>query len=48
MWWEQFSEYQHLTYTRILDEKMEQGIDRSDGTTYHIKGDVIWALGPKA
>ena len=28
---------------------MDQGINQMDlHTTYHIKGDVIWALGPKA
>ena len=49
MWWEQISEYIHLTYNRNLDELMDQGIERMDPhTVYHIKGDVIWALGPKA
>ena len=49
MWWEQISEYIHLTYNRNLDELMDQGIDQMDPhTVYHIKGDVIWALGPKA
>ena len=49
MWWEHISEYIHLTYTRNLDEIMDQGIDQMDPhTVYHIKRDVIWALGPKA
>ena len=49
MWWEQISEYIHLTCNRNLDELMDQGIDQMDPhTVYHIKGDVIWALGPKA
>ena len=49
MWWEQISEYIHLTYNRNLDEMMDQGTDRmGPHAVYHIKGDVIWALGPKA
>ena len=49
MWWEQISEYIHLTYNRNLDDIMEQGADQMDQhTAFHIKGDVIWALGPKA
>ena len=49
MWWEQISEYIDLTYRRKLDEIMEQGVDGMDAhTLYHIKGDVAWALGPKA
>ena len=45
MSWEQISEYIHLTYNRNLD----QGADQMDShTVFHIKGDVIWALGPKA
>ena len=49
MWWEQISEYIHLTYNRNLDEMMDQGTDQMDPhTMYHIKGDVIRALGPKA
>ena len=49
MWWERISEYIHLTYNRNLDELMDQGIDQMDPhTVYHIKGGVIWALGPKA
>ena len=49
MWWEQISEYKHLTYNQNLDEMMDQGTDQMDPhTVYHIKGDVIWALGPKA
>ena len=49
MWWEQISEYIHLTYDRNLDEITEEGIEYMDQhTAYHIKGDVIWALGPKA
>ena len=49
MWWEQISEYIDLTYQKKLEELIEQGTDSMDPhTTYHIKGDVIWALGPKA
>ena len=49
MWWEQTSEYIDLTYQKKLEELVEQGTDSMDPrTTYHIKGDVIWALGPKA
>ena len=49
MWLEQISEYIHITYNRNLDEMMDQGTDQMDPhTVYHIKGDVIWALGPKA
>ena len=49
MWWEQKSEYIHLTYDRNLDEITEEGIEYMDQhTAYHIKSDVIWALGPKA
>ena len=49
MWWEQISEYIHLTYNRNLDEMMDQDTDQMDPhTVYHIKEDVIWALGPKA
>ena len=49
MWWVQISEYIDLTYQKKLEELIEQGTDSMDPhTTYHIKGDVIWALGPKA
>ena len=49
MWWEQISEYIHLTYNRNLDEIIDEGVEYMDPhTVYHIKGDVIWALGPKA
>ena len=49
MWWEQISEYIDLTYQKKLDELMEQGTDSMDPhTTYNIKGEIIWALGPKA
>ena len=49
MWWEQISEYIDLTYQKKLEELIEPGTDSMDPhTTYHIKGDVIWALGPKA
>ena len=49
MWWEQISEYIHLTYNRNLDEIIDEGIEYMDPhTVYHIKGDVIWALGRKA
>ena len=44
MWWEQISEYIHLTYNRNLDEMVHQGTDQMDQhTVYHIKGDVICA-----
>ena len=49
MWWEQISEYILLTYNRNLDEITDEGVEYMDAhTVYHIKGDVIWALGPKA
>ena len=49
MWWEQISEYIHLTYNRNLDEIIDEGIEyMNPHTVYHIKGNVIWALGPKA
>ena len=49
MWWEQISDYIHLTYNRNLDEIIDAGIEYMDPhTVYHIKSDVIWALGPKA
>ena len=49
MWWEQTSEYILLTYKRNLDEINDEGVEYMDPhTVYHIKGDVIWALGPKA
>ena len=49
MWWEQISEYIHLTYNRNLDEIIDEGIEyMNPHTVYHIKGDVIWALGAKA
>ena len=49
MWWEQISEYIHLTFNRNLDEIIDEGVEYMDPhTVYHIKGDVIWALGPKA
>ena len=49
MWWEKYSEYIHLTYNQILEEIMDKGTYQMDPhTVYHIKGDVIWALGPKA
>ena len=49
MWWEQITEYVHLTYNRNLDEIIHAGIEYMDPhTVNHIKGDVIWALGPKA
>ena len=47
MWWEQISEYIHLKYNRNLDEIIGEGTEYMDQhTAYHIKGDVIWALGP--
>ena len=49
MWWEQISEYIHLTYNRNLDEIIDAGIEYMEPhTVYHIKGGVIWTLGPKA
>ena len=49
MWWEQILEYIHLTYNRNLDEIIDEGTEFMDQhTAYHIEGDVIWALGPKA
>ena len=40
---------QPAQFRRNLDEMMDQGTDQMDPhTVYHIKGDVIWALGPKA
>ena len=49
MWWEQISEYTDLTYHRNLEDLMDHGIEgMDDHTICHIKGDVIWALGPKA
>ena len=49
MWWEQISDYIDLTYQKKLGDLIEQGTDSMDPhTAYHIKGDVIWALGPKA
>ena len=49
MWWEQILEHIDLTYHKNLEDLMDQGIEALDAhTTYHIKSDVIWALGPKA
>ena len=49
MGWEQISEYIDLTYQINLDELMDLGTDSLDAQIiHHIKGDVIWALGPKA
>ena len=49
MWWEQISVYIDLTYQKNLKELLEQGTESLDAQiTYQIKGDVIWALGPKA
>ena len=43
------SEYIHLTYNSNLDEIIDEGVEYMDPhTIYHIKGDVIWALGLKA
>ena len=48
MWWELISEYINLTYQKKLEKLIELGKDSMDPhTTYYIKGDVIWALGPK-
>ena len=39
MWWEQISEYIHLTYNRNLVEMMDQGTDQMyPHTVYHIRG----------
>ena len=49
MEWEQISEYINPTYQKNLEELLEQGTDSLDAQiSHHIKGDVIWALGPKA
>ena len=49
IWCEQISEYILLTYNRNLDEIIDERVEYMDPhTVYHIKGDVIWALGPKA
>ena len=49
MWCEQISEYIDLTYHRNLEDLMDHGIEGMDAhTIYHIKGDVIWVLRPKA
>ena len=49
MWWEQISEYIHLTYNRNLGEIIDEGFEYTNPhTVFHIKSDVIWALGPKA
>ena len=49
MWWEQISEYIHLTYNRNLEEITDENVRTMDPhTVYHMKGDVIWALGPNA
>ena len=49
MWWEQISEYIDLLYQKNMEELMEQGTDSLDvQMSYHIKGDVIRASGPKA
>ena len=49
LWWEQISEYIHLTFSRNLDRIIDKGAEFMDPhTVYHIKGNVIWALGPKA
>ena len=38
-----------MTYNRNFDEIIDEGIEYMDPhTVYHIKDDVIWALGPKA
>ena len=43
------SEYIDLTYQKNLEELMKQGTDFLDAKiSHHIRGDVIWALGPKA
>ena len=49
MWWEQISENIDLTYHKNLEDLMDHGIEGMDAhTIYHIKGNVIWALRPKA
>ena len=43
MRWEQISEYIHSTYSRNLDEIIDQGTEYMDPhTVYHMKGDVIY------
>ena len=49
MWWRQISEYIDLIYHKNLEDLIDQGVEAMDAhTIYHIKGDVIRALGPKA
>ena len=49
MWWKQISEYIDLIYHKNLEDLIDQGVEAMDAhTIYHIKGDVIRALGPKA
>ena len=49
MWWKQISQDIDLTYQMKPEELIKQGTDSVDPhTTYHIKGDVIWALGAKS
>ena len=43
------SEYILFTYHKNLEDLMNHGNEGMDAhTIYHLKGDVIWALGPKA
>ena len=49
MWWEQISEHIDLKYHKNLEDLMNHGSKGMDAhTIYHLKGDVIWDLGPKA
>ena len=49
MWWEQISEHIDLTYHNNLEDLMDHGIEGMDAhTIYHIKGNIIRALGLKA
>ena len=49
MWWEKISEFIDLTYHKNLEDLMNHGTEGMDAhTIYHMQGDVIWALGPKA
>ena len=48
MWWEQISEYIHLTYNRNLDEIIDEGIEYMDPhTAYHMKGVLSGHLAQK-
>ena len=51
MWWEQIQEYLHLTYqVNVETFPIHQTTENDETTTLReqIKGDITWALGPKA